>query len=179
MAARKMPVTPPTSTSRPARRTPQGAATWWVDAAPFRAHVAHLMAAAELTTGTLALLTGVQPRAIARLMAGRDNGRPVGKISPAMARQLLQVRNSDVRALRCRSVPADAVTLQLRRLLRAGWSESRLAAALGVDRRSLSALLDGSARGCTALVALRAAAAVRTLGSAGGDELREVNRDVA
>ena len=136
---------------------------WWVEAAPFRAHVAHLMAAAELTFGTLGLLTGVQPRAIARLMAGRHSGRPVGKISRDMARQLLSVRNSDVRALRCRSVAAEAVTLQLRFLRRAGWSESRLAATLGLDRRSLDALLDGSASGCSALVALRAAAAVRTI----------------
>src|SRR5918995_1281358 len=100
----------------------------WVDAAPFRAHVAHLMAAAELNIGTLALLTGVQPKALARLMAGRDSGLPVvRKISQEMASQLLQVRGSDARGLRCRWVAAEAVTRRLRILQQAGWSESRLA----------------------------------------------------
>jgi hypothetical protein len=143
----------------------------WVDAAPFRAHVAHLMAAAELSIGTLALLAGVQPKALARLMARRDSGLPVvGKISQEMARQLLQVRASDVRGLRCRSVAAEAVTRRLRFLRQAGWSEPRLAAAIGVDRRSLTDLLDGNAPRCTALVALRASAAVRTIVSAGCEE---------
>jgi plasmid maintenance system antidote protein VapI len=143
----------------------------WVDAAPFRAHVAHLMAAEELSIGALAVLTGVQPKALARLIAGRDSGLPVvGKISQEMARQLLKVRGSDVRGLRCRSVAAEAVTRRLRILRQAGWSEPRLAAALGVDRRSLTALLDGNAPRCTALVALRAAAAVRTIGSAGSEQ---------
>jgi plasmid maintenance system antidote protein VapI len=142
----------------------------WVEAAPFRAHVAHLMAAAELSIGTLALLTGVQPKALARLMAGRDSGRPlVGKISQDMARQLLQVCSSDVRGLRCRFVAAEVVTRRLRMLQQAGWSETRLATALGVDHRSLTALLDGSANRCTALVALRTAAAVRTIGLAGSE----------
>jgi hypothetical protein len=152
----------------------------WVDAAPFRAHVIHLMAAAELTVGALALLTGVPARVIARLMAEPEAGRPVvRKISGEMARQLLQVRNSDVRALRCRFVAADAVTARLRMLRRAGWSESRLATTLRVDRTSLTALLDGSASRCTALVALRAAAAARTRGLTGCEDLGAVIRHVA
>ena len=143
----------------------------WVDAAPFRAHVAHLMAAEDLSIGTLALLAGVQPKTLARLMAGRDSGLPVvRKISQEMASQLLQVRGSDARGLRCRWVAAEAVTRRLRILQQAGWSESRLAVALGVDRRSLTALLDGNSPRCTALVALRAAAAIRTIGSAGSEE---------
>jgi len=133
------------------------------------------MAAAELTVGAVALLSGVQPKAIARLIAGWDTGRPVvRKISKEMARQLLQVRNGDVRALRCRFVNAEPVSGRLRMLRGAGWSESRLAAALGVDRLSLTALLDGSASRCTALVALRAAATARTIGVTGFEDLKGV-----
>jgi hypothetical protein len=161
--------------SSPSHALPAKSITDWVDAAPFQAHVAHLMAAAELTFGAVALLSGVQPKAIARLMAGRDTGRPVvRKISKEMGRQLLQVRNSDVRALRCRFVSAEPVSGRLRMLRRAGWSESRLAGALGVDRPSLVALLDGNAGRCTALVALRAAAAARTIGATGFEDLKGV-----
>ncbi len=152
----------------------------WIDAAPFRAHVAHLMAAADLTPGTLGLLMGVSPRVITRLMASPDGGGPVvGRISREMARQLLQVRNSDVRALRYRLVAAAPVTRRLRMLRRVGWSESRLATGLGVDRRFLTALLDGSAARCSALVALRAAAAAGTVGVTGFDDLGALIRNVA
>jgi hypothetical protein len=135
----------------------------WVDAAPFRAHVAHLMAAGALSMEAVALLAGVRTRAVARLMAGRDTGPAPLRINPELARSLLEVRCSDVRALRCRVIGAQTVIARARLLRSVGWSESRLAAALGVDRGSLTGLLEGSATTCTALVALRAAAAMRTV----------------
>ena len=153
----------------------------WVDAAPFRAHVAHLMAAAGLSVEAVALLAGVHTKAVARLIAGHDTRRPaVRRIKPELARCLLQVHSSDVRALRCRIVGAQAVTGRARLLRSSGWSEARLAATLGVDRPSLAGLLEGRATTCTALVAVRAAAAVLTVGAAGSQDLRvAIGRDVA
>ena len=143
----------------------EGASQTWVEAAPFRAHVAHLMAAGALSVEAVALLAGVRTRAVARLMAGRDIGRPVPRrINADLARSLLEVRCSDVRALRCRMVGAQPVMERARLLRSLGWSESRLAAALGVDRRSLAGLLEGSATTCTALVAVRAAAPYKPSG---------------
>ena len=56
-----------------------------VDAAPFRAHVAHLMAAAGLSIEAVALLAGVHTKAVARLIAGQDTGRPRrGGSSPSL-----------------------------------------------------------------------------------------------
>jgi len=149
----------------------------WVDAAPFRAHVAHLMAAGALSMEAVALLAGVRTRAVARLMAGRDTGRPVPRrINAELARLLLEVRCGDVRALRCRVIGAQTVIAHARLLRSVGWSESRLAAALGVDRGSLTGLLEGSATTCTALVALRAAAAVRTVQAIDSQQLGAVVR---
>lgn len=161
---------------RPSRVPPT-----WVDAAPFRAHVAHLMAGAALSVEAVALLAGVNSKAVARLMAGRETGRPaVGRINRDLARSLLEVRSSDVRALRCRLVGAQAVTERARLLRSSGWSESRLAAAFGLDHRSLAGLIEGSATTCTALVAVRAAAAVLAAGAAGSQELgAAVGRSVA
>jgi plasmid maintenance system antidote protein VapI len=163
--------------SGPRGRAPQ----IWVDAAPFRAHVAHLMAAAGLSVEAVALLAGVHTKAVARLIAGQDTGRPAARrIRPELARCLLQVRSSDVRALRCRIVGAHTVTGRVRLLRSSGWSEARLAASLGVDRPSLAGLLEGSVTTCTALVAVRAAAAVLTVGAAGSQDLGvAIGRDVA
>jgi hypothetical protein len=155
----------------------EGASPTWVEAAPFRAHVAHLMAAAALSVEAVALLAGVRTRAVARLMAGRDIGRPVPqRINAELARSLLEVRCSDVRALRCRMVGAQPVIERTRLLRSLGWSESRLAAALGVDRRSLAGFLEGSATTCTALVAVRAAAAVQAVRAIDSRELGAVVR---
>jgi transcriptional regulator with XRE-family HTH domain len=152
-----------------------------VDAAPFRAHVAHLMAGAALSVEAVALLAGVNSKAVARLMSSREAGRPgVRRINRDLARSLLEVRSSEVRALRFRLVGAQPVTRRARLLRSSGWSESRLAAAIGVDRRSLSGLLEGSATTCTALVAVRAAAAVLAAGTAGSQELgAAIGRSVA
>lgn len=164
------------SSDRPGR-VPQA----WVDAAPFRAHVAHLMANGPLGIDAVALLAGVHTKAVARLMAGRDTGRSaVRRIDPELARSLLRVRSSDVRALRCRLVGAQTVMGRARLLRSSGWSESRLAATLGVDRPWLAGLLEGSATMCTALVAVRAAAAVLSVGAAGSQELgAAIGREVA
>jgi plasmid maintenance system antidote protein VapI len=149
----------------------------WVDAAPFRAHVAHLMAAAALSVEAIALLAGVRTRAVARLMAGGDIGRPVPRrINPELARSLLRVRCSDVQALPCRVVGAQPVIGRARLLRSLGWSESRLAAALGVDRHALGGLLEGSATTSTALVAVRAAAAVQAVRAIDSPELGAVVR---
>jgi transcriptional regulator with XRE-family HTH domain len=139
------------------------------------------MAAAGLSVEAVALLAGVHTKAVARLMAGRDTGRPsVRRINPELARSLLQVRSSDVRALPCRIVGAQTVIERARLLRSSGWSESRLAATLGVDRPSLAGLLEGSATTCTALVAVRAAAAVVTVGAAGSQDLgAAIGRNVA
>jgi AraC-like DNA-binding protein len=167
----------PGSESAGPRGEEEVASPTWVDAAPFRAHVAHLMAAGALSMEAVALLAGVRTRAVARLMAGRDTGRQVPRrINAELARLLLAVRCSDVRALRCRVIGAQTVIARSRLLRSAGWSESRLAAALGVDRSSLAGLLEGSATTCTALVALRAAAAVRTVQAIDSQQLGAVVR---
>ena len=168
---------PPSSGSARPSGEEEAVPPTWVDAAPFRAHVAHLMAAAALSVEAIALLAGVRTRAVARLMAGRGIGRPVPRrINPELARSLLKVRCSDVQALRCRVVGAQPVIGRARLLRSLGWSESRLAAALGVDRHSLAGLLDGSATTSTALIAVRAAAAVQAVRAIDSHELGAVVR---
>jgi hypothetical protein len=134
----------------------------WVEAAPFRAHLRHLMSVSGLGSSSLALLVGVSPRCAHRLLHGRD-GRPLKRISPEVARKLLLLTPSDARAVQRCTVPASATVRHLRRLQQAGWSEPDLASALGLSHADLIALLTGVSSSCSQLVALRAAAEVSEL----------------
>jgi plasmid maintenance system antidote protein VapI len=143
------------STSRP-RPVTDGDS--WVEAAPFRAHLRHLMAVGGLSSGTVAQLAGISPRLAVSLLQGRA-GRPLRRISPETARRLLRVTAAEARAVRGRSVPARATTGLLGQLWDAGWSDSELAQLLGLPLGAVVALRDGSTVVCTQLTALRAAAA--------------------
>jgi hypothetical protein len=63
----------------------------WIEAAPFRAHVAHVMAAGRLSQESVAALAGVAPRVIARLLQ-EGPGQPVQVIRADLGRRLLKIR---------------------------------------------------------------------------------------
>ena len=71
----------------------------WVDAAPFRAQVRHLMAAFSLPIEDVAAAAGIPARLAEHLVYGR-NGRPARRISPDTARRLLRLSDDQVRFLR-------------------------------------------------------------------------------
>ncbi len=65
----------------------------WVDAAPFRAWLEHLMSAGGLSSAEVAALAGVSARATRALLTGR-RGRPVRRICRLTAMRLLSVTPS-------------------------------------------------------------------------------------
>jgi hypothetical protein len=68
----------------------------WIDAAPFRAHVAHVMAAGRLSQESVAALAGVAPRVIARLL--QDGlAEPVRVIRADLGRRLLEIAGPKAR----------------------------------------------------------------------------------
>lgn len=134
----------------------------WVDAAPFRAHLRHLMAVGDLSSSAAALLVDISPRLAFRLLYGRG-GRALRRINPDTARKLLRVTAADARAVRRRTVAASSTVQHLGRLREAGWSHGDLARLLGLGPDDLAALLTQRTRSCTQLVALRASAEVSLL----------------
>lgn len=72
---------------------------FWVDAAPFRALLRHLMAVGAMTSDEIATLAGIPTRLADRLLGGR-NGRPLQRICPITAARLLLVSECSVRAAR-------------------------------------------------------------------------------
>jgi hypothetical protein len=135
----------------------------WVDAAPFRTYLRHLMLVGGLSYGCVALLAGMRPRLALHLLHGR-RGRALRKISAESGRQLLGVTPDMVLAVRNRLVPARTTVRHLDRLLEEGWSVLELARVLGVTAAEVTLLLSGDARSCSQLTALRAAAEVDLAG---------------
>lgn len=132
----------------------------WVDAAPFRAHVRHLMSVGRLDTTEVALVLGLPTRAVQHLLEGRA-GRATRRISPCTARRLLLVGAVDVRGLRWSLTPADAARLALHRLRGEGWSDAGLARAIGAGLEELASL-EGTER-CSRLLAVRLLGLARRL----------------
>ncbi len=132
----------------------------WVEAAPFRAHLRHLMSVGRLDAVEVAVVLGLSTRAVRHLLEGRA-GRVARRISPRTARQLLLVHPEDVRGLRWCVTPAAAARTASRRLLARGWSPDALATAAGVGLDELRALETGSH--CNRLMAVRLLGLARAL----------------
>jgi len=72
---------------------------FWVEAAPFRALLRHLMAVGAMTSDEIAASAGIPARLADRLLNGR-NGRPLLRICPVTAARLLLVSEWSLRAAR-------------------------------------------------------------------------------
>ena len=133
---------------------PLGRAATWVDAAPFRAHLCHVMAVGDMSVEVVAHLAGIGPRAARHLLHGRA-GRPIRRISAHTARRLLQVTSADARTAGRRLVSARVTAARLRELLAAGHPVVGLAEQVGVDPNLLRELAEGQRSVCTPLLAAR------------------------
>jgi hypothetical protein len=156
-------------------RSPTGAVGWnaaasrgrrgreaeepWLDSAPFRAHVVHVMSASGLSARELAALSHVSVRLIRRLVHGRD-GRPVRRIDPLSARRLFGVTALDATLVRSRVVPAGCARATVLLLLTRGRSVGSLARLTGLTSVDLSRLVDGNLTTVCQIVELRLTAAL-------------------
>ena len=131
----------------------------WVDAAPFRAQICHLMAAFALHTEDVATAAGISARLAEHLVHGR-NGRPTRRISPDMALRLLRLSDDYVGFLGRLRVPSGPARLQLERLRRAGWDDLSIAVRVGVSAPDLERLA-ATATTCSQLLTVRLTAAAR------------------
>ncbi|MBA8794367.1 transcriptional regulator with XRE-family HTH domain [Friedmanniella endophytica] len=114
----------------------------WVLAAPFRAHLLHLLAATGLPIRVLAELAGASPRSVTRLLRGRE-GRPLTRIDPLLARRLYALTPRTVRETRELAVDPERGVAALARLLDHGWTTDDVADRLRLSRGLVGALRDG------------------------------------
>ena len=78
---------------------------YWVDAAPFRAQLHHLMGSTALSAAEVAAAAGISARLAAHLAYGR-NGRALRRISPETGRRLMALSVPQLRLLRSQRLTA-------------------------------------------------------------------------
>lgn len=131
----------------------------WVDAAPFRAQLRHLMSGTALSAAEVATVAGISAQLAEHLLHGR-NGRPVRRVSRETARRLLALTVRQLRSLQRRTEPAGRARWELARLHAAGWDQAAIADRVGASTAELDELLAGAAD-CRRLLAVRLVAAAR------------------
>ena len=139
----------------------------WVDSAPFRAHLRHLMAVGSLNAPEVAVVLGLSTSAVRHLLEGRA-GRVPRRISPQTARRLLHVRAAHVRSLRWCLTPTTGARASWRRLRASGWSASDIASAVGFGLDELAAVEHSTH--CNRLLAVRLIGLARVLPGTLDDE---------
>ncbi|GAB3924244.1 hypothetical protein GCM10011575_03060 [Microlunatus endophyticus] len=134
----------------------------WVDAAPFRAHVRHLMELTGVPWRTLAVLADVPPQSVDHLLRGRA-GRPVPRLHPLIAERLFHLTHTAVVDAGRRRVHAARTRVLLGCLVDRGWLISEIARRTQLPVSGLSALAIGEDTVCSQLVAATVKAAAQAL----------------
>lgn len=134
----------------------------WVDAAPFRAHVRHLVAVTGVAWRTIAVLADVPSQSVDHLLRGRQ-GRPVPRLHPLIAERLFHLTREAVADAAVRPVHAGRTQLLLRCLTARGWQLPEVARRTQVPEEELDAIAAGTARSCTQLAAATVKAAAQAL----------------
>ncbi len=146
------PTTAPTTTAPPD----------WVLAAPFRAHVTHLMAAAQVPWPVVAYQAGVPLATLRTLLFGRK-GKPRQKIARQAAARLIELRPEDLAWMRLAQVGAGAAGTRIRLLRGHGLGWDRIADFLSLSRTDCQAIARGERTSCSAMVDILAQSACEDL----------------
>jgi hypothetical protein len=125
----------------------------WVPAAPFRAHLRHLLDLTGLPWPVVALKAGVPPRLVRRLLFV-DQGRRLPKLPRESAMRLITLNDATLAELAHTWVPADDTRHHLAEVLARGCPAPQLARYCRLSVPELMAALD--APRCTELTALLA-----------------------
>lgn len=132
----------------------------WIDAAPFRAHVAHTLAVVELPWPTFAVVSAVPLTALRSLLFGRS-GRPSARVPPQLAARLLATGPPQLADLKRRTVDAAPTRARLLDLLAAGAEWDGLAGWCRASPAELARIVDGDQTTCSAVLETLVIAATR------------------
>ncbi len=127
---------------------------FWIDAAPFRAHLTHVCAGTGLPWPVVALHARL-PLGLARQLLDTRPGRQVHRIAPEFGRQVIAIDEASLRELRTASRPPGASRRAARRLVGRGLPPVALARYLHVSLGELGALLSGTTREVPAVLELQ------------------------
>ncbi len=130
------------------RIQPTDANTRWVLAAPFRAHVSHLIGNAQVPWPVVAYQAGVPLGTLRTLLFGR-HGRPRGKITHEVAQRLFDLRLSDLARLRVAQTRAEPTSERIRSLRDKGATWEQIGAFSGLTPADCQSLGNGTRPYCS------------------------------
>lgn len=122
----------------------------WVSAAPFRAHVRHLIEEYGLAWRTIAVLAEVPTPALRDLVRGRD-GRPVPRLHPLIAERLFHLTADAIEAAASRPAHAGFARSLLHVLQHRGWTITEIIERSGLPGDEVSAVAAGARIDCSQL----------------------------
>lgn len=135
----------------------------WVLAAPFRAHVLHLMNTAQVPWPVVAYQAGVPQNTVRTLLFGRD-GRIRTKIGIEYATRLLSLNTEDLEWMRKAQTNAQATGPRLRLLRKYHVSWEDLATFMCLDVSTCICLANDQLASCSVMVDILAQAACEAMG---------------
>lgn len=134
----------------------------WVDAAPFRAHVRHLMAETGVAWRTIAVLADVPAPSVEHLLRGR-RGRPVLRLHPSIAGRLFHLTRDVVADASARRLHAGRTQTLLQFLVGRGWTIRDIARRSRLPEPELAAIMAGRQTLCSQLLAATVKSAAQAL----------------
>ena len=153
------------------RRAPDEAANpEWVLAAPFRAHVTHLMETAQVPWPIVAYQAGVPLATLRTLLFGR-HGKARIKITHQAATQLIDVRTEDLRWMRHSQISAERTGTRIRLLRSRHMSWEQIAEFLDIDISFCQSLARNERTCCSVMVDILAQSACETIGLSRWDDI--------
>lgn len=135
----------------------------WVLAAPFRAHVIHLMETARVPWPVIGYQAGVPLGTLRTLLFGR-NGKLRTKIAQPSALRLIELRTEDLSWMRASSVSAETAGARIRMLRSRHISWENISCFLGLDEQTCQEIAHGERCSCTVLVDILAQSACELAG---------------
>ncbi|MCL1907632.1 MAG: hypothetical protein FWG08_06970 [Propionibacteriaceae bacterium] len=160
-----MPTTLATRPSTPALAPSQE----WVIAAPFRAHVSHLIHNAEVPWPVIAYQAGVPQGVLRTLLFGRQ-GKLRPKIPQDVALRLVSLRPQDLVWMRVTQVRAERTGTRIRNLRTANKTWPDIAQFLHIDMESCRAIAHGQQSYVSVMVEVLAHCACGQVGLASWED---------
>jgi len=135
----------------------------WVLAAPFRAHVSHLMETAQVPWQLIAYQAGVPLATLRTLLFGR-HGKARTKITQSAAAQLIGLGSDDLRWMRHSQTSAETTGARIRLLRSHDISWPQIAELLSLDNDTCQAIARGERTSCSVMTDILAQSACDALG---------------
>lgn len=143
----------------------------WVNAAPFRAHVVHLMNNAQVPWPVVAYQAGVPRAAVRTLLFGR-NGHIRPKIAYRVGESLLALRPDDLAWLRTGQIDATRTGRHLRALRAYRLTWTQISHLVQLDQATCQAIAAGHQPWCAALTDVLAQCACEQAGLTPDSDIR-------